>query len=232
MVLEPKTSEARILVVDDHAISGLYAAEVLRHHTGTVRRTRSASEALKLALEWLPHVICTDFHLPDGDGIALIREIRNQWPVEKPGARVLLMTGDIGQLDTRELEQLHIEHWLQKPVSGAELADLVATRGLNRIEEDLTDRPGPELYSLFKDELEQRISELDQAICQLDRTAVAGILHQLIASAAICREPQLETSLRSLDTRWRANPDSVEIAGLYQSVLECTRHILAGVGAP
>lgn len=232
MVLEPRTSKTRILVVDDHAISGYHAVVVLRQLPGEVRRAGSAAEALKLALEWLPHVICMDYHLPDGSGTELIRQIRNQWPAERPGTRILVMTGDLASLDPIEMVRLHVEHWLEKPVSGHQLAELVFERGKNRINEEVIDLPAVDLPALFKQELQQRLPELDDAICQLNRAAVAKILHQLIASAAICREPKLESSLRSLDARWRTNSSSAEIASLYHSVLELSRELIAGKKTP
>lgn len=81
----------RVLTVDDHAvvrsgIVGLLESEPGIRSVGAVGSCRAALTAFE---EHLPDVVIADFRLPDGDGLALCRQLeRNDWP-----SRVLVFSG-------------------------------------------------------------------------------------------------------------------------------------------
>jgi hypothetical protein len=80
---------------------------------------------------------------------------------------------------------------------------------------------------MFRSELEQRLPELDSSLCALNSQAAAAILHQLIASAAMCLESRLESGLRSLDSACRRGAQPGEIARRYHAMLEFAREFIA-----
>jgi len=215
----------RTLVVDDHAISGRHAVTALGQCHGEVRRAGSATEALKLALSWYPHIICMDLHLPDIDGVALIRKIRENWPADRPQPRMVVLTGDGGAMRRKDIAALQVDHVLIKPVTGNQLRQVTGHRDTGT-DEPCTDEGWSELQVLFRAELEQRLPELDKSLASLDRNETAWILHQLIASAAICRETRLETSLRLLDTLCRQSASPVAIGRCYHELLESARGVI------
>lgn len=79
-----------VLVVDDHPVvltglSALVAADPEMHVTGVAG---SVAEALALPDAPAPDVCVLDLHLPDGDGVALGRSLRERWP----STRIVLLT--------------------------------------------------------------------------------------------------------------------------------------------
>jgi CheY-like chemotaxis protein len=226
MTIEPNTGKNRTLVVDDHDISCRYAVAALRQCCGTVRQARTATEALATALSWYPDLICMDIHLPDIDGLEVIRRIRLGWPADRPPPRVVILTGDDSGLKQSDLAGLNIEQLLVKPVSGQQLRDVARLHRNNRVEESGPRGTGLELRNLFRAELEQRLPELDQCVSNLDRNQAARILHQLIASSAICNEHKLESDLRKLDATCRRDDSTADLARAYYTLLESAQKFL------
>jgi CheY-like chemotaxis protein len=226
MTIEPHSGELRILVVDDHDISSRSAVAALRQSTGSIKRAQTAREALATALAWHPDLICMDLHLPDISGLEVIRRIRDAWPPERPQPRIIVLTGDDSGLKQGDLAGLNIDHLLVKPVSGHELREAARLQPNNHINEAGAYGHKLELESLFREELERRLPELDQFISNFDRGRAAAILHQLIASSAMCNERRLETALRALKASCRREDSTADLARSYYAVLELVREFL------
>jgi DNA-binding NarL/FixJ family response regulator len=81
----------RVLLVDDHrAFSEAMAVAIGRHpDLACVGIPTTIRECLAAVEETAPHVVLLDIHLPDGDGIDAIVEIR----ARRPAARIVVMTG-------------------------------------------------------------------------------------------------------------------------------------------
>lgn len=226
MTIEPYSGENRTLVVDDHDISCRYVMAALGQCAGTIKLARNAREAIATALVWHPHLICMDIHLPDINGLEVIKRIRLAWPTDQPPPRVIILTGDDSGLKQGDLAALNIDALLVKPVSGQQLRDAARFHRNNRVTE-----PGPgvdklELKNLFREELERRLPELDQCISNFDRNRAAGILHQLIASSAICNERELENDLRKLDATCRRDDSTADLARTYYALLHSAQEFL------
>ncbi len=226
MTHKPESGETRTLVVDDHAISGRHIVSVLSQCPGQVRRAGSASEALKLTFSWYPQIICMDLHLPDIGGVAVIRKIRANWPVDRPAPRIVVLTGDAKAIDREDVTSLHVDHVLVKPITGRQLRQVIGHPDTSGSGKPETGEDRSEMQALFRAELDQRLPELDKSLSLLDRRAVAGILHQLIASAAMTRETRLESSLRSLDTLCRQGGSPIAMARSYHELLESVRGVI------
>jgi len=192
----------KTLVVDDHEISRRYTVAALRETTGTVKHTHSAAEALEMALHWYPDLIILDLHLPEMNGLALAHRISRGWPVNHSRPRFIVLSGAL--IDECELKSkgLTIDRVLLKPVSAERLKSTAQPEHSRGVRECRESRD-MKLIVLFKKELEKRAPELDQCISEFDMQGAMAILHQLIASSAICGEPVLEASLRSLDRACR-----------------------------
>lgn len=79
-----------VIVVDDHPVvlaglSALVEADPGMQVTGVAG---SVAEALALPADLAPDVCVLDLHLPDGDGVALGRELRERWP----STRIVVLT--------------------------------------------------------------------------------------------------------------------------------------------
>jgi CheY-like chemotaxis protein len=226
MTIEPYSRENRTLVVDDHAISCRYVVAALGQCAGAVKLARNAREALATALTWYPHLICMDIHLPDINGLEVVRRIRLSWPPDKPPPRVIILTGDNSGLKQSDLAALNIDDLLVKPVSGRQLREAARLHLNNRITESGARGDVLELRNLFREELERRLPELDQCISNFDRNRAAKILHQLIASSAICNERELESDLRKLDAACRHDDSTADLARAYYALLDSAQKFL------
>ena len=226
MKIEPYSGKNRTLVVDDHGISSRYVVAVLGQCAGAVKLARNARDALATALTWHPHLICMDLHLPDSNGLEVVRRIRLAWPPDKPLPRVIILTGDDSELKQCELTALNIDALLIKPVSGQQLLEAAGLERNNRVTESGPGGDMLELRNLFREELERRIPELDQCIANFDRQRAARILHQLIASSAICNERELESDLRRLDLTCRRDDSTADLAQAYFSFLDSAQEFL------
>jgi CheY-like chemotaxis protein len=226
MTIKPLSGDHRTLVVDDHGISNRYTVAALRQCAGSVRQARTAREALDTALSWYPDLICMDIRLPDGSGLEVIRLIRMTWPTERLQPRVIILTGDDSGLKQSELVALKVECLLVKPVSGRRLREATGLRQSNYVSEPKPGGTGLEIQHLLQQELELYLPELDQCISRLDRNRAAGILHQLIASSAMCKERRLEADMRALDASCRRYDSTPALAQAYYLFLESVREFL------
>jgi len=227
MTPEKESEERRTLVVDDHEISGKHAVTALRQRSGIVRWARTASEALVLALHWQPHTIVLDLNLPDQSGLEVLGQIFKGWPVERPAPNVVVLTGEGSGLPEGELAFFPISRFLVKPVSGQRLREAAGLVRANVINENGLVDINAELPKLFRNELQRRLPELDSSLSVLDRDHAIAILHQLIASAAMSGERDLESALRTLDGLCRNEANADEIARDYHAFLESAREFIA-----
>ena len=71
-------SAIRVLLVDDHEVFATSLGQVLDAEPDlrTVGAARSLAEARTLVPQVLPDVVLMDHHLPDGDGVSAIAELR------------------------------------------------------------------------------------------------------------------------------------------------------------
>ena len=219
--------------MDDHDLSVRHARAILDDPKHEIRVARSAEEALKLALSWLPDLVLIDLLLDGTEGVEVIEKIRLRWPPTKPQPKVVVLTADRSRLDLAEARKLQIDRILVKPVPGRQLSDCVTGAGIGSVNDSGPDEKPAELGRAFRKELKNRLPELDRCMASLELDRVTGILHQLIASAAITGHAGLESALRALDARYREGGSSEEIAFCYQAVLQsASRWSSRGRGRP
>jgi signal transduction histidine kinase/ActR/RegA family two-component response regulator len=110
----PETSpRARVLLIDDHAPTRTTLAHLLGRRRYEVVSAGSKAEALALAGAGNFDVIVSDIGLPDGDGYALLKELRTTRP-DLPG--IALSGYGMEQDITRSRQAGFVEH-LTKPIS-------------------------------------------------------------------------------------------------------------------
>lgn len=226
MTSKPETVARKILVVDDHPVSRTHALRSLLEFNRTVQAADSAAEGITRTLDWYPNVIFMDRHMPDMDGLEAIRRIRMEWPDEKPPPRIILITADPSGIDPQILSGLGVDDLLVKPATGRQLKDALVGAATHTVKEDGWGNHGTELRGVFARELQERLPQLDECVTDSDRKPALDILHQLIASAAICSERQLENELRRLDQSLRGHAEPKDLAGSYYNVLASARAFL------
>jgi DNA-binding NtrC family response regulator len=113
---------ASILVVDDDKLSRFSVSRILGRAGHRTREAATAQEGLA-ALEKEPSgVVLLDIRLPDGDGFAVLREIRARFP----GVPVVLMTAHHVEGAAHTAAAMGAHAYLVKPCDPTELQSAVS----------------------------------------------------------------------------------------------------------
>ena len=117
----------RVLIVEDHDDSRELAAAMLTTSGADVEVARSVREALmKLDASW-PDVLVSDISMPDGDGYALIREVRRRESASGGHLPAVAVTAYAGARDRETAIAAGFDHYLAKPFSREMLVATVLT---------------------------------------------------------------------------------------------------------
>ena len=113
-----------LLVVEDDADAARVLREMLSLEGFTADVASSARQALSLARGGAYDAALVDLHLPDADGIALIRALRAR--PETRALPVVVVSGDLGQRSMARGRSLEVLDWMEKPFDQARVHDAVA----------------------------------------------------------------------------------------------------------
>lgn len=124
-------TKRRILIVDDEPTTSETLAFIFSREGYDARYARSAEEATRIMLEWIPEFTLIDVMLPGVNGIRLAAVIT----ADHPECRILLFTGDLALAELLMSQDNRTGEFqiLQKPVHPTVL--LETARRLLRIEE-------------------------------------------------------------------------------------------------
>ncbi len=114
-----------LLIDDDAAIRSIFGT-VLRDHGYRVLEAASGAAGYAIAQEQIPDLILTDIAMPDGDGEALLRNIRQN--PDLSDKQVVLMTGQLHAVSPRKGMEQGADDFLSKPVSIEALLKCVEAR--------------------------------------------------------------------------------------------------------
>jgi signal transduction histidine kinase/ActR/RegA family two-component response regulator len=132
----PRLDDLRILVVDDDDDGRALTSLVLAQAGAGVKAAASAHEALQMLEVERPDVLVSDIGLPDEDGYALIRRIR-QYEAEHGGfLPTLALTGYARAEDRARILEAGFQGHVSKPVEPVELATAIATIARQRQDHD------------------------------------------------------------------------------------------------
>jgi len=134
------TTGAKILVIDDEKAIRRFMDASLSAKGYNVLLARTGQEGVKVASEDHPDVIVLDLNLPDKDGLAVLKEIR-----EFSRTPVIILTVKNADADKEALLDSGADDYLTKPFSLTELLARirVALRHSINLQEDTTFRHGP-----------------------------------------------------------------------------------------
>ena len=114
----------KILVVDDHTDAAETLAVWLRLEGHEVKYVGSGAAALAAAAAFLPHVVLLDIGLPDMDGYAVARALRENPQTRR--AALVALTGYGQESDLRRSREAGFDRHLLKPVAPGALSAVLA----------------------------------------------------------------------------------------------------------
>ncbi len=120
----PDADRYRVLIVEDQPENRLLLRDMLGHYGFQIREARDGKEGVKAVREWRPHVVFLDRRMPEMDGIAAARAIR-----ELPDAGdvvVVAVTAHAFREERQEMLDAGCDAFLAKPFSLEELVAVVS----------------------------------------------------------------------------------------------------------
>ncbi len=212
-ILPPLT----VLVVDDNDVNRVYLLHLLRKNGHTPLAAADGGQALALAASQTVDCILMDVQLPDMDGLAVTRAIRDGQclPVNPPDVPILALTAFAMQGDRKRCLAAGMDDHVAKPVRGRDLLSAMArvlegrtgraTQAAAEAVLDLSEfsRKGSlefaaELLGLFVELAEPKGQELARAVENGDIADVSRLAHDLAGMAGPLRAEALGQAMRAL----------------------------------
>ncbi len=130
------------MVVDDNLLLGSLLKMMLEDEGYETRFAENGREGYTSYLLFRPEVVITDLHMPQGNGLELIKNIRMQ----DPGVKTIYMSGDMHPFFPflNEEKSKYPVSLLPKPFSKEELLNLLAEFGNGEKEGGLLESPEPQ----------------------------------------------------------------------------------------
>lgn len=114
------TAGARVLVVEDDEVNRMVTAGLLGHAGIVVTVAATAAEAVRLTEGERFDAVVLDLRLPDGDGVALTRRLRER----APALPIVVLTAYVGEEEEAACRRAGVSAYLRKPTG---LSVLVTT---------------------------------------------------------------------------------------------------------
>ena len=222
---------ARILIVDDHRISRQFMAAALRQNGANVKQAATASQALSIALAWLPDVVLLDVRLGDDCGYDIAVQLGRRWPAAVRKPDIVMLSAEAACSHPHHGTKPHRYPVLLKPVNLQQLlhAALPRTPTPPVIPEG---QDAPSLRKLFRGELAEQLPLLEDALSERDLPGARAVLHRLIASSGLTGEPQLERQFRSMHEACDGKKTIAKLASEYYLLLTGVRSVMRPQALP
>lgn len=116
----------KILVVDDEQDARESVCAVLKHSGAHVVAAGSAADALRVMDRFRPDVLLADIAMPQDDGYALIRKVRDEMPPTVRDVPAAALTAYASTDDRLRVLAAGYQLHIPKPVDPIELVDMIA----------------------------------------------------------------------------------------------------------
>lgn len=123
----------RILIVDDEPANVYLLQAILEHTAGEIRGLDDSRQVEQVFAEFEPDIVLLDLHMPDPDGLEVLRRLRSAR--QSLGfLPVIMLTGDTGKVARNSALILGADDFLTKPLDRDEVVlrvrNLLRTRQL------------------------------------------------------------------------------------------------------
>lgn len=112
-----------VVIVDDHQMFAESLARLLADEDAisVLGIGGNSKDALQLVADRRPQVLLVDYHMPDGDGVAVTAAVKERWPE----TMVVMLTGDADDLVLMAAIEAGCSGFLTKDRASSEVADAV-----------------------------------------------------------------------------------------------------------
>ena len=122
----PRTGDKVLIVDDEHLIR--YSLQRLLEQSGySAFIAGSGQDALRVFIEQEPAIVILDIHLPDTNGLSLLRTIKEM----DPSVTVIMATGCPEKHSNKEAMRMGALDYLEKPVDIDHLKDIMQSTKLH-----------------------------------------------------------------------------------------------------
>jgi len=116
VTLDPRTMQGKVLYIEDQPVHLEMVAAMLAESPGIeLITTTTGREGVRIAQSELPDVILLDLHLPDIDGLEVVRSLSEL--IAERRFKVILLTADTFSIDVVKAMSLGAQEYWVKPVS-------------------------------------------------------------------------------------------------------------------
>lgn len=107
----------RVLLVDDEADMTFILSEAFRNAGYETKIARNGRDGITAYYDFQPDIVISDITMPDGNGLPMVKEIRNK----DPRIPIFLLTGKVSVSDAIDGFEYLINDYIRKPFSCAEV---------------------------------------------------------------------------------------------------------------
>jgi DNA-binding NarL/FixJ family response regulator len=192
--------QIRVLIVEDHRMFS-QALRLALDETDDIAVTAAVetrAAAVEAARETQPHVVLMDYRLPDGDGVAAARQIKDVLP----SARIVMLTATSDDMVLRQAIEAGCSGYLTKDHTVDEL--ILAVRAAHNGEALIS----PAMLSKLIDRLGDRTrtgSDLTRREKEVLRLLARGLSNQAIAKELEIRLATVRNHVQSVIEKLRAH---------------------------
>lgn len=114
-----KLKDCKLLFVEDEEKIRQHTASSLRYLVGNVKEASNGIEALDIMKDFTPDIIISDLEMPEMNGVEFIKELRKT----NKDVCIIVLTAHTNSEYLLELIDMHIEHFIIKPMNFEKLLD-------------------------------------------------------------------------------------------------------------
>ncbi|RZL38158.1 MAG: response regulator [Rubrivivax sp.] len=123
--MNAESEESLVLVVDDNLDAAEVLALLIEVEGFAAATARTISEARESVVQRRPRLILLDLNLPDGNGMSLLAELKND--LHTSGIEVVMVSGMVDDRVREEAHLLGASAFVTKPMNHAQLVGLLET---------------------------------------------------------------------------------------------------------
>jgi len=215
----------KYLMIEDNPANIIYARELFINWALPLEIATTYQEGLKMATAEYFDVVFSDLKLPDGNGIELLKNLRDN-PAAKSGKSIMFMvTASILESDKVNAEKMNIAGYIEKPFVPASLLNNLY-KVLERQEETLIDIPKcnilnynykniveaklqdlfsnktnikDEILGIFRHQITVDIKSIEQGIKEKNHLLLSDVAHKLKSTANMVGIEKLYLLLNELE---------------------------------